>query len=964
MTQFPKKYNYKNTKIQRNKNQNHQKIYTRLFSSDQKLHPWSLFSIFLQDYYSQINSWFLNDLDSNIGFWLSSKRYSKLNDKKINLKQIQLDLKKQLKQNKKFIDKIGFSDFYDQKSFVFSEDFNLFVRQVFQDLYKNNKIFCQKEVISRSKNFQTNVFKNNIKIEKKDSKEFVLKYFIESKWVTILVSTKNIETIFADVAVAVNPQDKRYKKLIWQNVIIPIINKSIPIIWEESVDSFAWTWVVRITPWHDEYWLEIAQKHKLPIDVFAIDTDWNFTNNTWEFSNKSVEEFLENVIKYIDDIWNLESTNSVLDDFLFDNKTDEQLYKITLDQWNVKYDYSIDYLIRQIEENKISISPIERVSNIWSYLSDLKFINISNKSLKWILIPILESNKGEKYPITQDILLERYNLSKSKKDITLTLIILNLILDNQINESFDLEEIINVLFDFDFANQNTKLSKYIEIYQDHKNSDFKKWLKDLKKFLWKINDDVEKIKLFWEILENSFAIKKDWEDFYLDFSDLFDSKDKLFLQRNDSFNKEFLDSLWFLYQSEFWFSRLDYSNIKQLKNIFMWTIDETEFSVNSLLLSLEYSKVLIFSDLFFYPNLVDQKWNKINNYNSKFLTKELSETLDTYWSDLIRLLFLTWEKINGNILYDTYKINESNSLLNKIWNANRYVYNNYAKTKKHIKINNLIGDIKWDITDYDSWILHGLKSLVEDVKYQLKEKKIMDISKKILNFVSNDLCDKYIESIKLYNNQDTNSVALFSFIVSLKLLKPYLPFFVNEIESIFGINLWSYNILDFNNFDLKEKNYKINILMDIVDKLRQIKTNISMKKHEAIDVFIQANPEFISFLSENENLFRSLLSLWNIDYIRLHEDIPIWYEIDNVININIWAKKVLEQVEVAKDVLSEMEEDFLNKKEHLQHLKSLVVSIIWSAPVDILNRKRQEIQNLQSEIEDLEFSINKLKAKN
>ncbi len=967
MSQFPKKYNCKNTKLNKTEDKLSKKIYSRLFPSDQKTHPWCLFSIFMQDYYRQINSWFSNKLEFNIDFGLSSKRYSKLNNKNINLKQIQLDLKKQLKQNKRFLDKLGFCGFYDQNNFILSEEFNIFLRKVFVDLYQSWKIFTHKEVVAWSKDLQTNILKSNIKVQKKPSKEFIMKYFIESKWVTITVPTKNIETIFADVAVAVNPQDKRYKKLIWQNVIIPIINKSIPIIWDDSVDSFQWSWVVRVTPWHDEYWLQIAQSHKLPIDVFAIDTDWNFTNNAWEFSWKPVNEFIENVIKYIDDIWNLDYTEDTTNDFLFYSKSEEELYKITLDQWNIKYDYALDFLMQQIENKNININSISNEIDVSDYLNNLSYLNISNKSINGVLIPIVYSENWDIFPINDDIFLQQYKLSRSKKDITLTLIILNLILDNQIDDKFNLEKLIDALFDFDFSNQKDKISKYIQIYENHNNSDFKKWLKDLKKFLWKIQNDFEKIKIFSEILENSFAIKKDWENFNLDFSVIFWSTQRFFLQRNDSFNKDFLDSLLFLFKNNISISNWDYSNIKNLWNIFMWTFDDIEFTINSLLFSLEYSKIIIFSDLFFYPNLTDQKSNKINNYNSKFLTKEVSETLDLFWPDLIRLLFLTWKKDDWDILLDTSSINNLNFLLNKIWNANRYVYSKYLDWNKKIKTKDIFASIGSDVNDYDGWILHWIKSLLSDLRYQIQENKIMDISKKVLNFIVNDICDKYLESTKLYFDDNTINVTLFSFIVSLKLLKPIVPLFVQELESIYSNKIsddLSDDLLQIDQFVLKEKNYKVNIFMDIVDKLKKIKVDMDVKKHEVMNVFVQANPEFINFLSENESLFKVLLNVNNIEYVRLHENVPDWYQIDNVININIWAKKVANQIEVTKDTLSEMQDDLNTKKEHLQHIKSLVASIAWTAPIDIITKKKQEISSLQLEIEELELSINKLKIKN
>lgn len=964
MNEFSKKYNYKNIKKIQKEINDWSMVYSSLFPSDQKMHPGCVFSLFWQDLFSQINElkWIKDNL--NVGFWLSSSFYSKLNQNDLNLKQLEIGIIKQAKQNKKFLDKIWFSTCFNKDSFISSEDFNRYIRQVFIDLYRSWKIFSQKEVVYRSKIFQTNLFKNNIKIEKIELYEYNIKYFIEAKWISIVVPTTRIETMFADVALAVNPQDKRYKKLIWQNVIIPIINKNIPIIWDEGVDSFNWSWVMRVTPWHDEYGLKLAQKHNLPIDIFAVDINWKFTKHAWEFAHKPVIEFLANIVKYIDDIWNLENKKAILQERFFDLKSNESLDNITLDQRNVKYSYSLDYLSEKIRSDSIKIFPTKCKDDLLESLENKQSINISNKSAKWVLIPILKSSNGEVLPINDLVFLEQYLKSKSKKNLTLTLIVLNLILDNQISCNFTLEKLIDILFFSSFSGEKTKLDEYIEIYENEKNQQYKKWLKDIKKLSSTIDKDNEKIKLIIELLEDSFAIVSYWDNYYLDFSMISDTWTNLVLQNEDSFNKAFIDSTRFLYKNKYIHSEESYANVNIEEWLFLSSPENQDFSLNTLLLVLEYSRNIIFSNLVFHPNLIDLKWNKITNHNSKFLTKDLIENFDAYWPDVMRLLLLLWLKDDdNNILFDTYKTQYRQSILNKIWNANRYVCTKHIKSWKKIKIKDLLKNIEENTTDYDAWILHWIKSLLDDFEYQIWENKVLDLWNKIFNFIINNLCDKYLESTKIYSQENTWNVIILSFAIMLKILKPYAPFFVSEIESNFNIDRSDYKLLDFKDFELQDKNYKINIFMDIVDKLKILKIKIWAKKHDNIDIFIQANPEFINFLSENEDLFRRLISVSNIDYLRLHEEILQWYEIDNVINISIWAKVVLEQKEVAKDILSEMKEELENKIEHLQHLKSLISSIAQSVDFEIIAQKRKDVERLQGEIEELEFNIKKLKIK-
>ena len=965
MNKFPKKYNYQNTKLTKENQKKGKYIDSTLFPGDQKLHPGCIFSLYYQDLFKEICLLQNKNFSSNIFFWLSSNFYSKLNNPNINLKHLESQIVSQLKQNKKFINKLWLWSKTWWDVFVYSEQFNRYIRKVFVDLYNKWSIALKKETVYRSKEYQTNLFKNNINSSQKNLTEYSLKYFIDSKWHAVTVPTTSLETIFADVWVAVNPQDKRYKKLIWQSVIIPITNKIIPIIWDESVDSFKGSWVFRITPGHDQYWLELAKKHGLPTNIYAIDVYGKFTKHAWEFAWKTVEDFFDNIVKYVDDIGNLESKKKLLVDQNFDIRTWEKLDSISLDQRSIGYSYSLDYLLQQFSDQKISCLPLDAKEEIISLLEDKKSVNISNKSTKWVLIPIVNSYKWGTFPINDDIVLERYKASKTKRKLTLTLIILNLILDNHLSCSFSVEELVESLFYTDSSWEKTKIEKYLEIYrlESQSKKEYKKWLKDIEKLVWKLKKDTENIKIIIDLLKDSFAIKFDWDNIYLDFSSLFAKRDTLELQKEDSFNKSFIDSVRFLYKNNLSKNIWSYENIKNKDGLFFSWQDEKDFVTNTMLLSLEYSKNLLFSSLFFHPTLVDINQKKIVNNNSRFLIKDFGENLSIYWPDVMRLVLLLWEDQWNKTKFDTYKAQQYSDLLNKIWNAYRYVYKKHVEWKKEVNIKRLTKKIKSNITNYDLRIIHDIKTLIDDFEYQVWENKILPLWKKVLNFLKDNLCDKYLESTKLYSDENTWDVVILSFVILLKLAKPYIPFFINHLESIFNVNWDDYNVFEFKDYELKEKNYKINLLMDIVDKLKNLKLKIWLKKHQYVDIFVQANPDFLDFLMQGEELLRSLINIRNIECVRLHEDLPSSYHTDNVININLWAKRVLEQVEVKKDILQELKEEYENKKEHIQHLKSLIASISQSGNEVALSQKRKEIESLQKEIDDLDFEISKLKAK-
>ena len=102
-------------------------------------------------------------------------------------------------------------------------------------------------------------------------KMYHINYFISGSDKELEIATTRPETLLADQAVAVHPKDKRYKKFIGKKVILPIVNKEIPIIADEMVDMEFGTGVVKITPAHDPADFETAKRHNLRMDYAVID---------------------------------------------------------------------------------------------------------------------------------------------------------------------------------------------------------------------------------------------------------------------------------------------------------------------------------------------------------------------------------------------------------------------------------------------------------------------------------------------------------------------------------------------------------------------------------------------------------------------------------------------------------------------------------------------------------------------
>jgi len=150
---------------------------------------------------------------------------------------------------------------WNREQFTLSEKLSRAVRKSFVNLYNQTKIYQSSYIINWCPRCQTVLSDIEVDYKEVNSKLYYIRYFIEWKGDFITIATVRPETIFGDVAIAVHPKDRRYKKLIWKNVLIPIINKPIPIIWDETVETDFGTGALKITPAHDPVDYEIGKRH-------------------------------------------------------------------------------------------------------------------------------------------------------------------------------------------------------------------------------------------------------------------------------------------------------------------------------------------------------------------------------------------------------------------------------------------------------------------------------------------------------------------------------------------------------------------------------------------------------------------------------------------------------------------------------------------------------------------------------
>jgi valyl-tRNA synthetase len=314
-------------------------------------------------------------------------------------------------------------------------------------------------------------------------KQYNLRYFVDTKNISLIVPTLCPETIFADVALAVHPDDKRYKKLLKNKVIIPIINKTIPIIADESVDPMKGTGIMRITPAHDKKSLMIAQKHNLKIDTFAIDKSGCFTKSAGDFCSKKASEFVKNIIKNLDDIHNLESTKYIETEVAVHKKTNEKARPLLCNQLFMKTEKEVNAIEEALQEKKLRIIPQEYEEILQNTIKTMEYRPVTKEDSKGYSLPLWKSKSGKNYFISDNEILNLPAKKTKNKFTILSLIIFNLIVDRRIKEHFSIEECIDLLLSKSRTGEQNTLQAYIELFSETLPRGYSKEINELKKII-------------------------------------------------------------------------------------------------------------------------------------------------------------------------------------------------------------------------------------------------------------------------------------------------------------------------------------------------------------------------------------------------------------------------------------------------------------------------------------------------
>jgi valyl-tRNA synthetase len=267
--------------------------------------------------------------------------------------------------------KMGTSCDWSREKFTLDDDMNVQVNKAFVDLYNKGLIYKWEYMVNYDPQLKTVVSDQEVKYKEEKTKLYHITYFVSGSDNEVVIATTRPETLLWDVAVAVHPKDKRYKKLIkgQKKLILPIVNKEIPIIADEMVDMEFGTWAVKITPAHDANDFATAKRHDLPLDVVVLDKAWNMTAMAWILAGQDYMTARNNIVELLRAKWNLIKVEDHISRVGYADRWGAKIETIISSQWFVKIDPIVKKVIAWYKAKDFDIIPKQynKVFEDWIY---------------------------------------------------------------------------------------------------------------------------------------------------------------------------------------------------------------------------------------------------------------------------------------------------------------------------------------------------------------------------------------------------------------------------------------------------------------------------------------------------------------------------------------------------------------------------------------------------------------------
>ena len=289
---------------------------------------------------------------------------------------------------------IGVSCDWDHDSFTMDENLTKAVKRVFKKMYDDGLIYRGNRIVNWDPKAETAISDAEVYHEDQVGHLWYIKYFFEDSDEYVTIATTRPETMLGDLAVAVNPEDPRFKDKIGKNLILPLVGRKIPLIEDSYVDMEYGTGLVKITPSHDPNDFEVGARHDLGQCV-VIDTKAHIVDGYGKYSGMDRYEARKEMIKDLEEAGQLEKIEEIEHAVGYSERTKVVIEPLISKQWFVKMDEFAKMCIDAYDKGEVKLIPDSLSKTYMNWLNNIRDWTISRQLWWGHRLPVFYTDDGE-----------------------------------------------------------------------------------------------------------------------------------------------------------------------------------------------------------------------------------------------------------------------------------------------------------------------------------------------------------------------------------------------------------------------------------------------------------------------------------------------------------------------------------------------------------------------------------------
>ena len=289
---------------------------------------------------------------------------------------------------------IGVSCDWEHDSFTMDENLTKAVKRVFKKMYDDGLIYRGNRIVNWDPKAETAISDAEVYHEDQTGHLWYIKYFFEDSDEYVTIATTRPETMLGDLAVAVNPEDPRFKDKIGKNLILPLVGRKIPLIEDSYVDMEYGTGLVKITPSHDPNDFEVGQRHDLG-QCIVLDTTAHIVDGYGKYSGMDRYEARKEIVKDLEELNQLEKIEEIEHAVGYSERTNVVIEPLISKQWFVKMDEFAQMCIDAYDNGEVTLIPDSLSKTYMNWLNNIRDWTISRQLWWGHRLPVFYTDDGE-----------------------------------------------------------------------------------------------------------------------------------------------------------------------------------------------------------------------------------------------------------------------------------------------------------------------------------------------------------------------------------------------------------------------------------------------------------------------------------------------------------------------------------------------------------------------------------------